>query len=175
MTGTPFLKRIGTCSNNHLSFQPDTDLIPPSFHFSFLYTLFMACDANFRLKLKNRKLRDIDLSPGWGYYVPEKEYYAHLKDRIGDTEVTSCNTICPPLSNVRPCLLIQVNLCQSNLHAVDHANKRSTNYSASGVGAAKCARHTFVMPNGVGDLQRGEKSVFPHCNINSRTKLTLTL
>lgn len=47
----------------------------------------MACDANFRLKLKNRKLRDIDLAPGWGYYVPEKEYQAHLKDRLGDTEV----------------------------------------------------------------------------------------
>lgn len=63
-------------------------LMYTSFHFSFLYTLFMACDANFRLKLKNRKLRDLDLAPGWGYYVPEKEYYADLKDRIGDTEVS---------------------------------------------------------------------------------------
>lgn len=146
------------CFSFHPSFQANTDLTPSSFHFSFLYTLFMACDANFRLKLKNRKLRDIDLAPGWGYYVPEREYYAHLKDRIGDVEVRSFNIICCKLSDVHHTLL-QVNLCQSNLHAVDHANKRSTNYSASGVGAAKCARHTFVMPNGVGDLQRGEKSV----------------
>lgn len=47
----------------------------------------MACDANFRLKLKNRKLQDVDLAPGWGYYVAEEGYYEYLHDRLGDTEV----------------------------------------------------------------------------------------
>ena len=54
---------------------------------------------------------------------------------------------------------LQINYCQSNLHAVDHANKKAKNYIASGVGAAKCARHTIIYPNGVGDLQKGEKFV----------------
>lgn len=49
----------------------------------------MACDANFRLKLKNRKLADVDLSPGWGYYVPEEPYQRYLKERLNDIEVRS--------------------------------------------------------------------------------------
>ncbi|KAJ6627804.1 hypothetical protein B0H10DRAFT_1641757, partial [Mycena sp. CBHHK59/15] len=30
-------------------------------------------------------------------------------------------------------------------------------YSATGVGMGVCARHEFVQPNGVGDLQKGER------------------
>lgn len=54
----------------------------------YLYTLFMAVDANFRLKLKNRKLADVSLSPGWGYYVAEDEYKKYLNERVNDNEVS---------------------------------------------------------------------------------------
>lgn len=52
---------------------------------------------------------------------------------------------------------LQANLCDSGLHAVDHANLRgSAAYLASGVGACQC-RHMMVMPAGVSDLQKGER------------------
>lgn len=113
----------------------------------------MAVDANFRLKLKNRKLEDISLAPGWGYYVEEKEYHAYLKEHVSENEVRSTRI----RRNFKDSPAEQINYCQSHLHAIDHGNKHLSNYSASGVGASKCARHTFVRPNGVGDLQRGEK------------------
>lgn len=51
----------------------------------------------------------------------------------------------------------QVNYCDSGLHAIDQANKRGGDmYAASGVAACQC-RHQMVRPNGVGDLQRGER------------------
>lgn len=48
----------------------------------------MAVDANFRLKLKNRKLQDVSLAPGWGYYVAEEGYHRYLKQRLGENEVS---------------------------------------------------------------------------------------
>ncbi len=52
-----------------------------------------------------------------------------------------------------------MNVCESGLHAIDHANTRGGSaYVVSGVGACQC-RHMMVRANGVGDLQRGEKCV----------------
>jgi hypothetical protein len=49
----------------------------------------------------------------------------------------------------------------SGLAALDFANtKFARGYSATGVGMGVCARHEFVQPNGVGDLQKGERYVF---------------
>ncbi|KAF7304206.1 CxC2 domain-containing protein [Mycena indigotica] len=46
----------------------------------------------------------------------------------------------------------------SGLAALDHANSKfSCGYSVTGVGMGVCARHEFVLPNGVGDLQAGER------------------
>ncbi|KAF8192329.1 hypothetical protein K438DRAFT_1970135 [Mycena galopus ATCC 62051] len=89
----------------------------------FLYTLFLALDACFRLKrrLMSSKLKDPNLGPGWAYMQNE------------------------------------MNTC-SGLAALDYANtKFSQGYSTTGVGMAVCARHKFVQPNGVGDLQKGER------------------
>jgi hypothetical protein len=53
----------------------------------------------------------------------------------------------------------QPNLCQSELRAVDHANKKfSDRYLASGAAAVICARHGLVRKNGMGSLQKGERS-----------------
>jgi len=52
----------------------------------------------------------------------------------------------------------QPNMCESELHAVDHANTRfSKGYQATGVGGVICARHSLVRKNGMGDLQKGER------------------
>jgi hypothetical protein len=46
----------------------------------------------------------------------------------------------------------------SGLAALDYANtKFSRGYSATGVGMRVCVRHEFVQPNGMGDLQKGER------------------
>ncbi|KAJ7785444.1 hypothetical protein B0H14DRAFT_3095666 [Mycena olivaceomarginata] len=46
----------------------------------------------------------------------------------------------------------------SGLVALDYANtKFSCGYSATGVGMGVCTRHEFVLPNGIGDLQKGER------------------
>ena len=48
----------------------------------------------------------------------------------------------------------------TGLSAVDHANtKYHKGYAATGIGAVVCARHEFILANGVGDLQVGERCV----------------
>ncbi|KAJ7078749.1 hypothetical protein B0H15DRAFT_954431 [Mycena belliarum] len=104
----------------------------------FLYTLFLALDACFRLKrrLISSELRDPDLSPGWAYMVETGPYREYLGTVTDQKEMNSC----------------------TGLAALDYANtKFSRGYSTTGVGMGVCARHEFVQPNGVGDLQKGER------------------
>ncbi|KLO06045.1 hypothetical protein SCHPADRAFT_806026, partial [Schizopora paradoxa] len=99
-------------------------------------TDYRQLDANFRFQLKQRGLRDHPLNDGCAYIVRDPPYHAHLD-------------ACGPQT--------EINICDSGLHAVDHANLRGgAAYIASGVGACQC-RHMMVMPGGVGDLQKGEK------------------
>ncbi|KAH8103711.1 hypothetical protein DFH11DRAFT_1768670 [Phellopilus nigrolimitatus] len=108
---------------------------------ALLDTLFVMMDANFRLKCKDRKFVDPSLGSGLAFYVEETAYDEYL-------------STCPPQE--------EINICDSGLHAVDHANTRGVEgYSSTGLGACQC-RHMLVRPNGVGDLQRGEK----YCNMD---------
>ncbi|KAJ7025854.1 hypothetical protein C8F04DRAFT_967229 [Mycena alexandri] len=104
----------------------------------FLYLLFLALDACFRLKrcLVSSELRDPGLGTGWAYFVEQEPYRAYLLTRTNETEMSTC----------------------SGLAALDYANtKFSRGYSTTGVGMGVCARHEFVQPTGVGDLQKGER------------------
>ncbi|KAJ7594166.1 hypothetical protein C8J56DRAFT_1043935 [Mycena floridula] len=104
----------------------------------FIYTLFIAVDACFRLKRKmvSSDMRDPGLGTGWAYFVEEAPYREYYKTLGDQTEMNSC----------------------TGLSAVDHANTRfSRGYAVTGVGLALCARHEFIGKNGVGDLQKGEK------------------
>ncbi|KAJ7486368.1 hypothetical protein B0H11DRAFT_1721689 [Mycena galericulata] len=104
----------------------------------FLYTLFLALDACFRLKrrLVSSELKDPDLGPGWAYMVNTEPYRAYLRNVTDQKEMNTC----------------------SGLAALDYANtKFSRGYSTTGVGMGVCARHEFVQANGVGDLQKGER------------------
>ncbi|KLO10990.1 hypothetical protein SCHPADRAFT_831771 [Schizopora paradoxa] len=109
---------------------------PPPPLVEWLDTEFVMLDANFRLKLKQRNLVDPPLGGGLAYFVEQTPYMSHVKSAGTQTEI---------------------NVCDSGLHAIDHANTRGGSaYAASGVGACQC-RHMLVKSLGVGDLQKGEK------------------
>ncbi|THH16521.1 hypothetical protein EUX98_g9291 [Antrodiella citrinella] len=106
----------------------------------WIYTLFLMIDANFKLKLKDKGIRDLELAPGWAYYVNEDSFQKHIDEhhrKNGDA--------------------IEENTCSAEHNAILKANLRKEGYIASGVGAVFCARHCLVRPNGVGDLQKGEQ------------------
>lgn len=54
----------------------------------FLYILYISVDANFKLKGKERGLKDIELMPGWGPFVEENTYQDFLKDYVDQPEVS---------------------------------------------------------------------------------------
>ncbi|KAI0043482.1 hypothetical protein FA95DRAFT_1498510, partial [Auriscalpium vulgare] len=104
------------------------------------HALFLAMDANFKLKLKNRGLTDVELSPGMSYFVNSTEYNEFLKDYVDEPEMKHCD---------------------SNHKAVDHANKPTAKrFTINGVGAVICSRHCFYRQHSVCDLQKGERYVF---------------
>ncbi|KAK7018729.1 hypothetical protein VNI00_018289 [Paramarasmius palmivorus] len=109
---------------------------------SFIYTLFLAVDACFRLKRKmvSSEATDPGLGTGWSYMVPDEPYRRYLLSTTNESEMSTC----------------------SGLAALDHANSRNSrgNYATSGVGLGCCARHEFIQPTAVGDLQKGERRRF---------------
>ncbi|KIJ18404.1 hypothetical protein PAXINDRAFT_161377 [Paxillus involutus ATCC 200175] len=108
---------------------------------SYLYALFVAIDANFRLKQKAVSKDSVDpsLSQGWAYFVEECAYKMHLSKHIKDLQEKSS--------------------CLSH-NAVNMADTKSTKgLAATGVVTVECARHKLKRPSGTGDLQVGEKYV----------------
>ncbi|KAF8155970.1 hypothetical protein B0H34DRAFT_783611 [Crassisporium funariophilum] len=106
----------------------------------FLYRLFLAIDANFRLKRKKVSSYEADpgLSKGWAYFLPEDEYKSFLKafDKLVIQERSTC----------------------SNHKAVD-AERATKGLAATGVAAVDCARHDVKRPLAVADLIAGERYV----------------
>ncbi|KAJ7123334.1 hypothetical protein C8R46DRAFT_1238064 [Mycena filopes] len=104
----------------------------------FMYTLFLALDACFRLKrrLVSSELRDPDLGSGWAYNVETGPYREYLRTVTNQKEMQTC----------------------SGLAALDYANtKFSRGYATTGVAMGVCGWHEFVQAKGVGDLQKGER------------------
>ncbi|KAJ6484707.1 hypothetical protein C8R45DRAFT_1147586 [Mycena sanguinolenta] len=89
----------------------------------FLYALFLAIDANFRLKRKDVSSEERD--PG----LSQAKYWDEVQER----------STCVPHD------------------AVDKPDRESRGTASSGIGTVDCARHNMKCPNGVGDLQRGER------------------
>ncbi|KAJ7018738.1 hypothetical protein C8F04DRAFT_976786 [Mycena alexandri] len=124
------------CPRPNVNLPDDWENAPPEDR--FLYSLFIALDACFRLKrrLVSSELRDPGLGTGWAYFVEQEPYREYLLTTTNETEMSTC----------------------SGLAALDYANtKFSRGYSTTGVGMGVCARHEFVQPTGVGDLQKGER------------------
>ena len=50
------------------------------FFFRFLYTLFIAVDANFKLKSKDQTINEIEISPGGSCFIETDLYEKHLEE-----------------------------------------------------------------------------------------------
>ncbi|KAJ7138908.1 hypothetical protein C8R46DRAFT_1234147 [Mycena filopes] len=111
--------------------------------YRFLYMLIIAVDANFRLKNRMRanEIDDPALGSGWGYWVEPKAYKKHIKKYVNETDVSTC---------IAFAALLQKD------------SRMTTGLRVSGVGGCVCARHECMLPNGLGDLQKGER----YCNMD---------
>jgi len=89
--------------------------------------------------------------------VKDGDYAAHLKETVGTTSDKSVSTCIIPCFIIMFTFFDQPAPCGTNLHAVNQAYTRdSKGYSVTGVVAVSC-RHSFILPTGVVDLQKGEK------------------
>ena len=63
---------------------------PPDPTNSFIYTLFLCMDANFRQKNRYRSTtyEDVSLSDGWAYFVKSKEYMEYVTKFATQEEVS---------------------------------------------------------------------------------------
>ncbi|KAF9462998.1 hypothetical protein BDZ94DRAFT_1259836 [Collybia nuda] len=124
--------------------QPDLNL-PPGWEKAspgqrWIYSLFLAIDANFRLKRKQISNSTVDpaLGDGMSYFVKRNEFVEFL--------------------NTHGKLIIQDPSTCSNHKAID-AEHSSKGLAATGVGTIDCARHDVKRPLSVGDLQVSERYV----------------
>ncbi|KAG2155314.1 uncharacterized protein EDB93DRAFT_1239208 [Suillus bovinus] len=109
----------------------------------WLYALFVAIDANFCLKrhIVSKDATDPGLSHGWTYFVDKMAYKAYLQVHGSKPQEKST--------------------CTSH-NAVNMADtKASQGLAATGVGTIDCVQHNIKLPNGVGDLQKGERFFIP--------------
>ncbi|KAJ7229596.1 hypothetical protein C8J57DRAFT_1251782 [Mycena rebaudengoi] len=104
----------------------------------FLYMLIIAVDANFKLKnvLQANEKHDLPLGPGWGAFVEPTAYTEHLKGYVNEEDISTC---------IAFAALLQKD------------TRLTTGLRTSGVGGCVCAQHECVRPNGLGDLQKGER------------------
>ncbi|PPR06984.1 hypothetical protein CVT24_011010 [Panaeolus cyanescens] len=59
---------------------------------AYLYTLFVAVDANFKLKGKDKGLEDVELGPGWGAFVEENQYQRYISHYEAEPEINTCES-----------------------------------------------------------------------------------
>ncbi|KAJ7874124.1 hypothetical protein B0H13DRAFT_1894675 [Mycena leptocephala] len=106
--------------------------------YQFLYMLIIAVDANFRLKNRMRanEIDDPSLGPGWGYWVDPEKYANHVRKYVNEKDVSTC---------IAFAALLQKD------------TRITTGLRVSGVGGVVCARHECMRPNGLGNLQKGER------------------
>jgi hypothetical protein len=99
---------------------------------------------------------DDPLGPGWGMFVANTPYLDYVSQFASQEEV---------------CVLLKLGLKPVSYHiaqilhcvgfsAMLSANtKHSKGLRATGIGAVSCAQHEMYRPNGMGDLQVGERYV----------------
>ncbi|KAJ7040106.1 hypothetical protein C8F04DRAFT_948846 [Mycena alexandri] len=109
--------------------------------YRFLYMLLLAMDANFRLKnrLRANENQEPSLCSGLGYFVEEKGYKKHIKNYVAEKDVGTASS------------------CIAFAALLQKETRLTTGLRCSGVGGCVCARHGVVRPQGLGDLQKGER------------------
>ena len=109
--------------------------------FRWLYAQYDAIDANFRLCQKSRGFNpNENLAPGWSYFV-DPHYFALELARVQLSPLPAEKSTCDSSHNAR---------LQENL-------QKKEGYDTSGVVAVTCSRSGIIRPNGVADLQKGER------------------
>lgn len=94
------------------------------------------------------------LGPGWGAWVSSKPYLEYVSKFANQEEVGILWSTKLPV-NFNSCG--QISHCVG-FSAMWDANKKNTKgLRATGIGAVSCARHGLFRPNGMGDLQVGER------------------
>lgn len=123
------------------------------------HALFVGIDANFRLKRRaiSSEEKDPSLSEGWAFFVEETAYKAHLTKHWNQPQEVSVGLF--TLASKLYSTFEQRSTCVDH-DAVNKPDKESRGNASSGVGAVDCIRHNMKRPQGVGDLQKGERSVF---------------
>ncbi|KAJ7105657.1 hypothetical protein C8R44DRAFT_639050 [Mycena epipterygia] len=109
----------------------------------YKYFLYLAQDCNFRLINRDvsTAAKDPIIGDGLGYFVNNEKYARYLRAHVSEEEISSC----------------------SGFQAMFLANrKRVKGLRTTGVGGVTCARHNMWRPNGIGDLQLGER----YCNMD---------
>ncbi|KAJ7016855.1 hypothetical protein C8F04DRAFT_1215328 [Mycena alexandri] len=109
----------------------------------YKYFLFLAQDCNFRLinRAISTAANDPIVDDGMGYFVNHSKYSEYLRSHVSEEEISSC----------------------SGFQAMFLANKkRVKGLRTTGVGGVTCARHNMWRPNGLRDLQLGER----YCNMD---------
>lgn len=109
-------------------------------HPRWLYTLYIAIDANFRLRRKDvsSEEKDPGLSKGFAYLVDDTAFREYLKEYLD--------------------LIIEEKSTCSTHDAIKSASIRGgRGIAASGLGAVVCSRHDMRLPVAAGDLHKGEK------------------
>ncbi|KAJ7018432.1 hypothetical protein C8F04DRAFT_1277733 [Mycena alexandri] len=106
----------------------------------FLYALFLALDANFRMRRKkvSSEEKDPSLGDGWSFYCEIAPYYSYLAANWKQKQERST--------------------CVAH-DAVDKPDRESRGTASSGIATVDCARHNMKRPNSVGDLQLGERYI----------------
>ncbi|KAF9013697.1 hypothetical protein BDZ89DRAFT_1046721 [Hymenopellis radicata] len=104
----------------------------------FLYRLIVSMDANFRLKerLRLNSRGDDPLYSGLGYQPDLSKYADHLKHYVKESDVSSCVAFAAMMQR---------------------ESRLTSGLRVSGVGGCVCARHESIRPQGLGDLQKGER------------------
>ncbi|TFK59339.1 hypothetical protein BDN72DRAFT_873055 [Pluteus cervinus] len=108
----------------------------------WIYRLFLAIDANFRLKRRkvSSESADPSLGSGWAYFVEQGPYAEHIKNFADQFQAKST--------------------CSS--HSAVNNSRITDGLATSGVGSVGCARHDCFRPHSVGDLQKGERLCTVH-------------
>ncbi|KAJ6548887.1 hypothetical protein B0H19DRAFT_1032024 [Mycena capillaripes] len=124
------------CPHPGKNLPPDWKDVPPEK--KFLYALFLALDANFRMQRKDvsSEKSDPDLGNGLAFFGEVNAYMAHLEAHWHLPQPKST--------------------CVAH-DAVNTPDKEVRGTASSGIGTVDCARHNMKRPRAVGDLQQGER------------------
>ncbi|KAJ7238457.1 hypothetical protein C8J57DRAFT_1439079 [Mycena rebaudengoi] len=104
----------------------------------YKYALFLATDCNFRLINCNvsSEAKDPIVDDRLGFFVNHADYTKFLRNYVSEEKISSC----------------------SGFQAMFLANmKHVRGLRTMGVGGVTCARHNMWRPNGMGNLQLGER------------------